>query len=223
MSKILEAVGVTKYFVETGSRLDVLKGVDFVLQQGEIVALTGVSGAGKSTFLNILGALDHPNDGMVLFKEQDLAKFSNEQLDAYRRNSVGFIFQFHHLLPDFTALENVMLPGRIAGRNVVDIKKEALELLEMVGLQDRTTHLPSELSGGERQRTAVARALMNAPEVVMADEPSGNLDETNSVHLHELFVKLNKELNQTFLIVTHDKSLSSCAHREVKMAGGLVL
>lgn len=221
---ILEAKNVGRYFDETGERLDVLKGVDFELYKGEIVVLTGVSGAGKSTFLNILGALDRPNYGEIFFKGKDLAKLKTADLDLYRRESVGFVFQFHHLMSEFTALENVILPGRIArpDKDLAEIKEEARGYLNLVGLSSRENHYPSELSGGERQRAAVARALMNSPEIVMADEPSGNLDEKNSVYLHELFVKLNKEFNQSFIIVTHDSSLAACGHRVIKMSNGLI-
>jgi len=217
---LLEARHVKRTFDETGETLEVLKGVDFTMQAGEMVALTGVSGAGKSTFLNIIGALDRPTSGEILFRGENLAQKSEKELDRYRSRHVGFVFQFHHLLPEFSALENVMLPARIAGLD--NPKARAEELLAEVGLENRLTHLPRELSGGERQRAAVARALVNRPDLVLADEPSGNLDESNSRALHELFRKLNEKWGQAFLIVTHDSHLASQADRQVGMSNGLV-
>lgn len=220
---LLEAHNLWKVYEETGERLEILRGVDFALHAGESVAIMGASGAGKSTLLNLLGALDRPTQGQILFHGEDIATFSEKRRNEYRRAHLGFIFQFHHLLPEFTALENVIMPGRILGRSPEDCKKEALQLLDAVGLGARPNHLPAELSGGERQRVAVARALMNKPAIVLADEPSGNLDEGNSEKLHKLFFDLNREFGQTFLIVTHDRHLASLAGRRVQMHGGVIL
>ncbi len=220
---LLETRALTKVYDETGERLEILKGVDFAIQSGEIVVLTGSSGSGKSTFLNLIGALDKPTSGAILFKGENLASLKSQARDRFHRHHIGFVFQFHHLLAEFTALENVMLPARITGANVQDCRERAENLLETVGLGGRLRHLPRELSGGERQRVAVARALMNNPDLVLADEPSGNLDEGNAEKLNELFAKLNAELGQTFLIVTHDARMASLATRRVHMHGGLVV
>ena len=173
--------------------------------------------------MNLLGGLDRPTQGDILFRGDNIANYRDTQRDAYRRSHLGFIFQFHHLMPEFTALENVMIPGRIVGREESECKREALRLLDAVGLSARPKHLPAELSGGERQRVAVARALMNRPALVLADEPSGNLDEHNSERLHKLFFDLNREFRQTFLIVTHDRHLAGLAGRRVQMHGGLIV
>jgi len=220
---LLETRNLWKVYEETGERLEILRGVNFSLRAGETVAIMGSSGAGKSTLLNLLGALDRPTQGEVLFFGKDIAKYSDRERDQYRRDNLGFIFQFHHLLPEFTAIENVMMPGRIAGKGEEECRKDAALLLEAVGLSERPNHLPAELSGGERQRVAVARALMNKPALVLADEPSGNLDEANSERLHTLFLDLNREFKQTFLIVTHDRHLASLAGRRVQMHGGIIL
>ena len=220
---LLQTRDLWKVYEETGERLEILKGVEFTLHAGESVAIMGASGAGKSTLLNLLGGLDKPTQGQILFQGRDIALFSDRDRDHYRRANLGFIFQFHHLLPEFTALENVMVPARILGRNLDECHKEALHLLDAVGLSNRPNHLPAELSGGERQRVAVARALMNKPALVLADEPSGNLDEGNSERLHKLFFELNRELGQTFLIVTHDRHLASLAGRRVQMHLGQIL
>jgi len=187
-----------------------------------MVALTGVSGAGKSTLLNLIGGLDQPTSGDIMFRGKNLRDFSDGELNLYRCVHMGFVFQFHHLLSEFSALENVMIPGRIAGKTPGECLNEAEELLRFVGLADRMRHLPRELSGGERQRVAVARALINRPDLVLADEPSGNLDERKASLLHELFVRLNKEFRQTFLIVTHDRRLAALAGRIANMADGIV-
>lgn len=219
---LLETRQLWKVYEETGERLEVLRGVDFVLQPAETVAIMGASGAGKSTFLNLLGALDRPTEGDILFQGQNIAQFSEQERDRYRAQYLGFVFQFHHLMPEFTAWENVMLPARIQGQSVQGCKARALELLEAVGMADRRNHLPAELSGGECQRAAVARALMANPAMVLADEPSGNLDEANSERLHELFLQLNQDLGQAFLIVTHDRHLASLATRQVVMSKGTI-
>jgi len=217
---LLLSTDLWKVYEETGERLEILRGVDFAIYPGETVAITGASGAGKSTFLNLLGALDRPTQGTIHFKGQDISRFGERERDLYRANHLGFVFQFHHLLPEFTALENVMLPARIQGQSEAQCKKMAQELLDTVGLAQRLKHLPAELSGGERQRVAVARALMKRPDLVLADEPSGNLDEHNSEKLHQLFRELNQRYGQTFLIVTHDRHLASLASRRVHMSGG---
>lgn len=220
MTSLLETKGLTKAYDETGERLEILRGVDFSMREGEIVALTGVSGAGKSTFLNLLGALDRPSSGHILFKGKNIAEYSEKEKDQYRRRHLGFIFQFHHLLPEFDALQNVQMPALILGRSAAECRDEAMHLIELVGLADRCRHLPSELSGGERQRVAVARALMNKPDLVLADEPSGNLDDRNSDRLHSLFIELNQRFGQAFLIVTHDQRLAALAMRTVHMSQG---
>lgn len=220
---LLETRSLTKVYHETGERLEILRGVDFAMFAGEIVVLTGSSGSGKSTFLNLIGALDKPTSGAILFKGKDLATFRPSARDQFHRHHVGFVFQFHHLLSEFSALENVMLPARIAGMPPPECLERAEGLLETVGLAGRLRHLPRELSGGERQRVAVARALMNQPDMVLADEPSGNLDESNAEKLNELFAELNQKLGQTFLIVTHDSRLAGLATRCVHMQGGLIL
>lgn len=221
---ILQTKGLTRVFEETGERLSILNGVDFSLNAGDFAVLTGASGSGKSTFLNLVGLLDTPTSGEILFRGKNLSKVSAEEKDNYHRHHIGFVFQFHHLLSEFTAFENVCVPARILSEKTpAEIKERAIYLLETVGLKDRLKHLPRELSGGERQRVAIARALMNNPDVVMADEPSGNLDEKNAEMLNELFSRLNKEFNQTFLIVTHDERLAKCATKRLSMSHGKIL
>ena len=219
---LLETRDLRRVFSETGEKLEILKGVNFSMYAGELVALTGSSGSGKSTFLNLVGMLDTPTSGEILFKGKPLSKFSGNEKDLYHRVQVGFVFQFHHLLNEFSALENVCVPGRILGTSDAECRDRAEMLLETVGLKDRLKHLPRELSGGERQRIAIARALMNHPDLVLADEPSGNLDEANSAKLNELFGELNEKFNQAFLIVTHDEKLASFAKRRVYMHNGLI-
>ena len=219
---LLETKALTKVYEETGERLEILRGIDFQIYTGEYLVLTGSSGSGKSTFLNMVGALDKPTSGSILFKGKDLSKMNERERNFFHKKNVGFVFQFHHLLSEFSAFENVCLPARILGSTAVECKERAEALLETVGLKDRIRHLPRELSGGERQRVAVARALMNHPDLVFADEPSGNLDEKNSEMLNELFGELNKKFNQTFLIVSHDERLAKMASRRVHMHGGLI-
>ncbi|MCF0222401.1 MAG: ABC transporter ATP-binding protein [Fibrobacter sp.] len=221
-SLLLETRDLRRVFSETGEKLEILKGVNFSMNRGELVALTGSSGSGKSTFLNLVGMLDTPTSGEILFNGKSLSKFNSEERDRYHRFHVGFVFQFHHLLSEFTALENVCVPGRIMGKSERECNERAEMLLETVGLKDRLRHLPRELSGGERQRIAIARALMNNPDLVLADEPSGNLDEANSEKLNELIGELNQKFNQAFLIVTHDEKLATFAKRRVVMHGGLI-
>lgn len=220
--KLLQTINLRRVFSETGEDLEILKGVNFEMEAGELVALTGSSGSGKSTFLNLVGMLDTPTSGEILFKGKALSKFNDAERDRYHRVQVGFVFQFHHLLSEFTAIENVCVPGRVLGTSEKECKERAAMLLETVGLKDRFKHLPRELSGGERQRVAIARALMNHPDLVLADEPSGNLDEANSAMLNELIGELNEKFNQAFLIVTHDEKLASFAKRRVVMHGGVI-
>lgn len=220
--KLLQTINLRRVFSETGEDLEILKGVNFSMEAGELVALTGSSGSGKSTFLNLVGMLDTPTSGEILFKGKALSKFNDAERDRYHRVQVGFVFQFHHLLSEFTAIENVCVPGRVLGTSEKECKERAAMLLETVGLKDRIKHLPRELSGGERQRVAIARALMNHPDLVLADEPSGNLDEANSAMLNELIGELNEKFNQAFLIVTHDEKLASFAKRRVVMHGGVI-
>ncbi|MDD5943108.1 ABC transporter ATP-binding protein [Fibrobacter sp.] len=222
MSSLLQTINLRRVFSETGEKLEILKGVNFSMDEGELVALTGSSGSGKSTFLNLVGMLDTPTSGEILFKGKALSKFNDAERDHYHRVQVGFVFQFHHLLSEFTAIENVCVPGRILGTSDAECRDRAAMLLETVGLKDRMKHLPRELSGGERQRVAIARALMNHPDLVLADEPSGNLDEANSAMLNELIGELNEKFNQAFLIVTHDEKLASFAKRRVVMHGGVI-
>ncbi|MDR1760650.1 MAG: ABC transporter ATP-binding protein [Fibrobacter sp.] len=224
MSEILlETQALTKVYEETGERLEILRGVDIQIAPGDFTVLTGASGSGKSTLLNLMGLLDQPTSGEILFKGKSLRAFSDRERDDYHMKSVGFVFQFHHLLSEFTAIENVATPARILKYSKPVWKERAEMLLETVGLKDRRNHLPRELSGGERQRVAVARALMNQPDLVFADEPSGNLDEKNAVVLNELFVELNKKYGQSFLIVTHDERMAREATKRFHMRGGLVV
>ncbi len=202
--------------------VEVLKGIDLEIYEGEIVAIMGPSGVGKSTLLHILGVLDRPSSGRVLINGVDIFHFNDSALADYRNKTVGFVFQFHHLLPEFSALENVMLPGMIAGINQSIIRKRAIELLTEVGLGERLDHRPNELSGGEQQRVAVARALINSPKLLLADEPSGNLDRQSAEALHQLFWELNKKLNQTLIIVTHNLELAEQADRVIELFDGRV-
>ncbi len=200
--------------------LEVLRGVDFMVNKGELVSIVGPSGAGKSTLLQILGTLDKPSAGTLLLDQVDVVKLNDKQLSRFRNQKIGFVFQFHQLLPEFTALENICIPAFIAGQNSVDAEKEAQRLLAFLGLKDRASHKPSELSGGEQQRIAVARALINKPSILFADEPSGNLDSKNAEELHKLFVQLKNEVNQTIVVVTHNENLANLADRKLTMRDG---
>lgn len=204
-------------------QLDILKGVDLDVKKGEIVTIVGASGAGKSTLLNILGTLDRPDSGQLAIEGHELSKLNNKNLSLFRNLKIGFIFQFHHLLVEFNALENVCIPAFIAGKSRGEAEKKATELLELLGLGDRLTHKPNQLSGGEQQRVAVARALINNPALIFADEPSGNLDSTNARELHELFLKLRNEFQQTFVIVTHNEELAGLSDRQLLMKDGLII
>jgi lipoprotein-releasing system ATP-binding protein len=201
----------------------VLKSIDLQVNKGEIVAIVGASGAGKSTLLHILGTLDNPDAGKVFIHDQDVFAQTSRNLAAFRNQSIGFVFQFHNLLPEFSALENVLIPGLIGGKESGAVRARAEKLLEMLGISNRKEHKPSEMSGGEQQRTAVARALINSPDLILADEPSGNLDSKNAVELHNLFFQLRKELNQTFIIVTHNPDLSMMADRRVELRDGMIV
>ena len=216
---MLKATGIQKSY----GHLKVLKNVDLEVNKGEIVAIVGASGAGKSTLLHILGTLDNPDNGKVFIHDKDVFAHSSKDLATFRNRAIGFVFQFHNLLPEFSALENVLIPGLIGGRDHKEARKRAESLLDMLGLSDRKDHKPSELSGGEQQRTAVARALINSPDLILADEPSGNLDSKNAVELHNLFFQLRKDLGQTFIIVTHNGDLSKMADRRVEIRDGQIL
>jgi len=203
--------------------LQVLKGVDITISKGEIVSIVGSSGAGKSTLLHILGTLDKPGKGEIFLNNQRIDKLNGKTLAGFRNKNIGFIFQFHHLLPEFTALENVCIPGWIAGRNKKETIARASELLSSLGLQDRLENKPQQLSGGEQQRVAVARALINNPSIVMADEPTGNLDSENARDLHRLFIDLRNKYEQTFLIVTHNEELAKMGDRILHMKDGKMI
>ncbi len=202
--------------------LQVLKGISLDIPKGEIVSIVGASGAGKSTLLHILGALDKADSGRILFNDIDISLLNEKKLSAFRNKMIGFVFQFHHLLPEFTALENVCIPAYIAGESKKAAIEKASRLLDFLKLSERLDHKPSALSGGEQQRVAVARALVNNPAVVLADEPSGNLDSASSLELHELFFRLRDEFKQTFVIVTHNKELADMANRQLVMKDGII-
>lgn len=204
-------------------QLEVLKGVDIEISQGEIVSIVGSSGAGKSTFLHILGTLDVADEGQIWLNDERIDELKGRKLAAYRNEHMGFVFQFHHLLPEFSALENVSVPGWIAGGKKKDIMERAGYLLDLLGLGNRKDNKPQQLSGGEQQRVAVARALINQPDIVFADEPTGNLDSANARELHELFVRLRSEFKQTFLIVTHNEELADMSDRTLHMRDGRII
>lgn len=220
---ILTAAGIRKQYIIGKTVLDVLKGIHLEVYEGEILAIVGESGAGKSTLLHILGMLDRPTSGSLSLHGEDLIGKTDMELAIYRNQFVGFIFQFHHLLPEFNALENVQMPALINGRQNGDTRDRAVHLLEQVGLGERINHRPSELSGGELQRVAVARALMNEPALILADEPSGNLDHRNSEMLHDLIWSLAREHRSTFIVVTHDLGLAEKADRIMKLLDGVIV
>lgn len=210
-----------RQIVRKYGNLSVLKGIDLEINKGELVTIVGASGAGKSTLLHILGTLDRPDAGQVFINDTDVFALKEKELAAFRNHTIGFVFQFHHLLPEFTALENVCMPAFIDTKSdETEVKKRAGELLEMLGLKDRLGNLPSQLSGGEQQRVAVARALINNPAIIFADEPSGNLDSRNAEDLHQLFFRLRNDLGQTFVIVTHNEHLANLADRKLEMVDG---
>ena len=216
---MLKATAITRKF----GTLAVLKGVDIAINKGEMVSIVGSSGAGKSTLLHILGTLDRPDAGQVFIGDTDVFALKEKDLATFRNQKIGFVFQFHNLLPEFTALENVSIPALIGGRNKAEAEKEAEQLLIRMGLKDRMDHKPSTMSGGEQQRVAIARALINKPALILADEPSGNLDSANARELHQLFFDLRKEFNQTFVIVTHNDELAEQADRKLMMKDGLII
>lgn len=216
---MLKATNITRNYND----LSVLKGVDIFVNKGEIVSIVGSSGAGKSTLLHILGSLDRANSGEIWINNQRIDTLNEKELAKFRNKHIGFVFQFHHLLPEFTALENVCIPGWIAGTPKNELEQRALELLKIFGLQDRASHKPLELSGGEQQRVAVARALINNPDIVFADEPTGNLDSKHAQELHELFLHLQQTMGQTFLIVTHNDALAKMSDRVVHMKDGKIV
>ncbi len=222
MSERITAEGLTKTYALGNVELEVLKRIDLDIRPGEVVAIHGPSGAGKSTLLHILGTLDRPTSGTVSYGETGVSSLSDKKLAGLRNERIGFIFQFYHLLPEFTALENVVLPAMVSGKRLKDARRNARRLLALVGLGDREAHKPDALSGGEQQRVAIARALTNEPEVVFADEPTGNLDENNSREIYRLINRLNEEYGTTFVIVTHEPSLANTADRSLRMVDGRI-
>lgn len=215
---MIQLEGITKSF---GS-LHVLKGIDLTINKGEVVSIVGPSGAGKTTLLQIMGTLDKPDNGRIILNGTEVNRLKEKELSAFRNKEIGFVFQFHQLLPEFTALENVMIPALIQGVSASEAKKKAAEMLDFLGLSERASHKPAELSGGEKQRVAVARALINHPAVVLADEPSGSLDTQNKIELHRLFFDLRDKLGQTFVIVTHDEELAAQTDRTIHMIDGMI-
>ena len=216
---MIQLNNITKSF----GTLQVLRGINIQIERGEVIAIVGPSGAGKTTLLQIMGTLDKPDSGQVLIQGQDVFRLSGSKLSKFRNEHIGFVFQFHQLLPEFTALENVMIPALIGGVGKSEARKRAIELLQFMKLTDRVGHKPNELSGGEKQRVAVARALINKPDVVFADEPSGSLDTQNKDELHRLFFELRDQMGQTFVIVTHDEALAAMADRTIHICDGLIL
>ncbi|GAA4142919.1 ABC transporter ATP-binding protein [Sphingobacterium lactis] len=215
---ILQANNIFKSY----GKLEILKGVSVTVKKGEIVSIVGASGAGKSTLLHIIGTLDKPDRGTILIEGQDVFSLNEKQLSEFRNKHIGFVFQFHHLLPEFTALENVCIPGYIAGQDRQAVEARGMELLDILGVKHRAGHKPSAMSGGEQQRVSVARALINNPTLVLADEPSGNLDSENATALHQLFFDLRDKMQQTFIIVTHNEDLARISDRTIHMRDGLI-
>jgi lipoprotein-releasing system ATP-binding protein len=216
---MIQLKNITKSF---GS-LQVLRGIDLSVEEGQVVSIVGPSGAGKTTLLQIMGTLDKADGGQVIINGQDISALNQKKLSRFRNKHLGFVFQFHQLLPEFTALENIMIPAFIGGADKKEAEERARELLQFMGLADRATHKPNELSGGEKQRVAVARALVNHPDVIMADEPSGSLDSRNKEDLHKLFFDLRDKYGQTFIIVTHDESLATLTDRTIHMKDGIII
>jgi lipoprotein-releasing system ATP-binding protein len=222
MSELVRVEGIRKKFLHEGNEVEILKGIDLAIDAGEMLCIVGPSGAGKSTLLHILGTLDLPTSGKIVFEGEDVTRFSSSGLAGFRNRALGFVFQFHHLLPEFNALENVMMPGLIRGTPRAAIEKSARALLEEVGLTHRLTHRPGELSGGEQQRVALARALVMEPKLILADEPTGNLDSRTSDAMNELFFDLNRRRGTTFLVVTHSRDLAGQMPRVVTMRDGRI-
>ena len=222
MNKLIRVVDLYKSYYDGLTELPVLKGVDLEVKKAEIVAVVGASGVGKSTLLHLLGGLDRPTEGQIFYDGEDIFALNDQELDRFRNEEIGFVFQFHHLLPEFTALENVTMPGLIARQKSDVAQNRAKDLLDYIGLGERLEHRPSELSGGERQRVAIARALVNQPKVVLADEPTGNLDQKTSEAVHDLLWTLNDQFNQTFIIVTHNQTLAQRADRLIQLVDGQV-
>ena len=220
MANLIEAIRVHKSFRTEAGELNILRDINLKIADGEMLGIIGASGAGKSTLLHILGALDKPSSGKVLFQGNDVFSLDDAKLAEFRNSSIGFVFQFHHLLPEFNSIENVMLPGLISSRPYEETENRARQLLEELGLSKRLKHRPGELSGGEQQRVAVARALLQNPKIVLADEPTGNLDTTTGNSLFDLFIELNRKNRTTFVIVTHNKTLSDHCHRVLEMTDG---
>jgi lipoprotein-releasing system ATP-binding protein len=216
---MIRTSGITKSYGD----LRVLKGIDIEIREREVVSIVGASGAGKTTLLQIIGTLDKPDAGTIFYKGSDISRYKGKSLASFRNRNIGFVFQFHQLLPEFTALENVCIPAYIAGKNKTEAEAKAAELLGFLNLTDRLEHKPSELSGGEQQRVAVARALVNNPSVILADEPSGNLDSENKNELHKLFFKLRDTFGQTIIIVTHDRQLANMSDRILQIKDGLII
>jgi lipoprotein-releasing system ATP-binding protein len=216
---MIKTTGITKAFGD----LKVLKGIDLAINDKEVVSIVGASGAGKTTLLQIIGTLDRPDSGTIYYNDSDISKLKGKALASFRNNNIGFVFQFHQLLPEFTALENVCIPAYIAGKNKTEAESRAVELLGFLNLTDRLEHKPSELSGGEQQRVAVARALINNPSVILADEPSGNLDSENKNELHKLFFRLRDTFGQTIVIVTHDRQLADMSDRILQIKDGMII
>ena len=222
MNNLIRVVDLYKSYYDGSTELPVLKGVDLAVKKAQIVAVVGASGVGKSTLLHLLGGLDRPTEGEVFYEGENIFALNDQELDRFRNEEIGFVFQFHHLLPEFTALDNVAMSGLIARQESDVAQDRAKELLEYVGLGERLEHRPSELSGGERQRVAIARALVNQPRVVLADEPTGNLDQKTSEAVHDLLWTLNDQFNQTFIIVTHNQALAQRADRLIQLVDGQV-
>ena len=216
---MLEVINIHKKF----SELDVLKGVDLKVDKNEIVSIVGASGAGKTTLLQIIGTLEKSDSGSIFFEGKDIGQMNQNELSIFRNQNIGFVFQFHNLLPEFTALENVCIPGFIAKRKKKNVEEKAMDLLVKLGLESRLHHKPNELSGGEQQRVSVARSLINDPLLILADEPSGNLDSKNAESLHEIFFELRNQYHQTFIIVTHNQKLADLADRKLTMSDGIIL
>ena len=216
---MIKATNIHLYY----DNLEVLKGLDLSIEKGEFISIVGSSGAGKTTLLQILGTLENPTSGSLIINDTDITQLPDKELSKFRNNHIGFVFQFHNLLVEFTALENVCLPAFIAGKNKKETENRAMELLTLLNIQNRSHHKPNELSGGEQQRVAVARALINSPSILLADEPSGNLDSANAIKLHNLLLKLNKDLNQTIVVVTHNSKLAEITNRKLEIKDGVIV